>query len=247
MLTAINYQLSVFGKFSIAPTPEIIANLMTKLNQETQKTMLPNMITSQQIEIPSNRISTISNLGFITQDQMYNIAILNERIDVTYNRVNEVEISQSAFYKFAIKALSVIIDNSGITANRLAANVQFICEMHDFNSLYAKGKELLKNAEYYNGKNYEEWSLRTNALDSVHINDSNEIINVITDISSAQNTIGKALIVLHTDINTLPQNTNLRFGKETLEPFVESIMPIVSDIAAGVERLIIHEESNHTL
>lgn len=241
MLKAINYQLSIFGKFSITPTPEIIANLMTKINQETQKTMLPNMITSQQIEIPSNRVSTISNLGFITQDQMYNIAILNERIDVTYNRVNETEISQAGFYVFAVKALSVIIDNSGITANRLAANTQFIYEMQDFNSLYAKGKELLKNADYYSGKNYAEWSLRTNALDSIRINGFDEGINVITDISSARAAVGKALIAVHTDINTFPQNTNLRFGKEALEPFVESTMPIASDIATGVERLIVHE------
>ncbi len=237
----INYQLSIFGKFSILPTPEIIANLMAKINQETHMTMLPNMITSQQIELPSNRISAISNLGFITQDQMYNIAILNDRIDVTYNKVNEVEVSQSDFYSFAVKALSVIIDCSNIVANRLAANAQYICEMTDIDSMHAKGKDLVKNATYYDGKEYAEWSLRTNALDSVDINGCNEGINVITDISSALDITGtKALVAFHIDINTLPQNTNLRFGKDALEPFTAGIIPLSSQIATGVERLIIH-------
>ena len=241
MLKAINYQLSIFGNYTITPTPETIANLMTTINQETQMIMLPNMITSQQIEMPSNRVSTISNLGFITQDQMYNIAILNDRIDVTYNRVNDVEIDQADFYSFAEKTLAIIIDNAGITANRLAANIQYICEMSDFNAMYTKGKELLKNVAYYNDKNYAEWSLRTNALDSVNINGSNEGINVITDISSAQDATGKALVAFHIDINTLQHNINLRFGKDALKPFVESILPIASDIVIDMERLIIHE------
>lgn len=246
MSKAINYQLSIFGKFSIIPTPDTVASLMTKINQTTQKTMLPNMITSQQIEIPSNRISAISNLGFITQDQMYSIAILNDRIDVTYNRVDEKGVSQEDFYAFAVNVLSVIIDNSNIVANRLAANIQFICAMSDFNVMYAKGKELLKNAAYYDNKDYSEWSLRTNALDSINIIGSDEGINVITDISSAQDPTGKALIAFHIDINTFPQNTNSRFGKDALEPFVSSIIPIASNIAADMERLIIHGQSDYT-
>lgn len=241
MSTVINYQLSIFGKFSILPTPDAISKLMAGINQETQKIMLPNMITSQQIEIPSNRISAISNLGFITQDQMYNIAILNDRIDVTYNKVNDADVNQDEFYSFAVKALSVIIDYASIVANRLAANVQYICEMADFDTMRAKGKGILKNAAYYDGKDYAEWSLRTNALDSVNINDADEGINVITDISSAQNAAGKALIAFHIDINTLPQNTNLRFGKEALVPFVEGITPIASRIATDVERLVVGE------
>ena len=86
MATVINYQLSMFGKFSISPTPETISTLMPKINERTKQVFLPNLISSQQIEIPSNRVTAISNLGFVTQDQKYNISILNERIDVTYNK-----------------------------------------------------------------------------------------------------------------------------------------------------------------
>ena len=74
MSVALNYQLSVFGKFTIAPLPDVITALMNKINAETQETFLPNIINSQQIEIPSNRIITTANLGFVTQNQQYSIS-----------------------------------------------------------------------------------------------------------------------------------------------------------------------------
>lgn len=55
---------------------------MNKINTETKEIFLPNIINSQQIEIMSNKITTIASLGFVTQNQRYSIAILNDRIDV---------------------------------------------------------------------------------------------------------------------------------------------------------------------
>ena len=69
MSVALNYQLSVFGKFTIAPLPDVITALMNKINTETQEIFLPNIINSQQIEIPSNKICyflifTMDYLGY---------------------------------------------------------------------------------------------------------------------------------------------------------------------------------------
>ena len=44
MATVINYQLSMFGKFSISPTPETISTLMPKINERTKQVFLPNYI-----------------------------------------------------------------------------------------------------------------------------------------------------------------------------------------------------------
>lgn len=242
MSVALNYQLSMFGKYSIIPSPETITALMNKINQETQKVFLPNIINSQQIEIPANRITTIANLGFITQDQQYSITILNERIDINYNKVDDSLISMKDFYDFAIKALYVIIGYSGVVSNRLAMNIQRVCEMESFADLRARGKALLKSATYYDDKELAEWSMRTNSQVDVQIKESQEKLNVITDISSGQDVTGqKAAVLFHVDINTLPQNQNMRFGEDSLEPFVREAASIATNLITDIERLILDE------
>ena len=66
MSVALNYQLSVFGKFTIAPLPDVITALMNKINTETQEIFLPNIINSQQIEIAiAVTSSDITKMDFI--------------------------------------------------------------------------------------------------------------------------------------------------------------------------------------
>lgn len=239
MTTAINYQLSMFGTYSISPTPETIAELMPKINQNTQQAFLPNLISGQQIEIPANRVTTISNLGFVTQDQMYSISILNDRIDVTYNRVNDVEISMDDFYALALKIFATIFEAPGAISNRLAINIQEVCEMDNFEEMKRKGKDLLKPAAFYEEKALTEWSTRTNSQEIIQINESDENVNFITEISSAQDVTGqKAAILFHVDINTAPQNSSIRFNTGALSQFVKSVTPLAQGIVNDVERLI---------
>ena len=242
MSITLNYQLSVFGNYTISPTPDTISTLMGKINDTTQKTFLPNIINSQQIELPSNKITTLSNLGFVSQDQKFSIAILNERIDINYSRIDDSDIDIRSFYEFAVKALVVIIEHSGIVSNRLAINIHQVNEVESFEKLKVLGKSLIKTPTYYNDKNYEEWSLRTNSNFGVTITDNQEILNIITELSSTQNTSSqKAGVLCHVDINTLQYNQNLRFGVTELNPFVESALNIASNILNDIERLIGNE------
>lgn len=243
MSVALNYQLSIFGKYAIVPSPETITTLMSKINQETQQTLLPNVINSQQLEIPLNRITNVSNLGFISQNQQYGITILNERIDVNYNKVDDSNVAMENFYDFAIKALTAIIDYSGVDSNRLAMNIHKVCKMKNFDNLEKCGKFLFKSARYYNDKRLIEWAMRTNANVDITINELQETLNVITDVSSGQDVTGqKAVVIFHIDINTLQQNQNMRFKKVALEPFVRNATAIASELIADVERLISYEE-----
>ena len=242
MANAINYQLSIFGNFTIGADPDTIATLMRNINKETNTIFLPNIISSQQIEIPSNKITTTSNIGFITQDQQYNIAILNERIDMNYNCLNGDSIELKSFYDLAIKAISAILDYSGTLSNRLAMNLQYVYEVHNYSALKERGKELLKNVSFYDGKDYVEWSMRTNSQIKIAVGESEEGVNVITDISSAENAMGgNPVSMFHIDINTLPLNKNMRFGKESLAQFVDNTMSIASDLITEIERLISNE------
>lgn len=242
MSIALSYQLSIFGKYAITISPETITGLMVRINQETQHTLLPNIISRQQIELPSNKITIVSNLGFVSQDQLYSIAIFNERIDVNYNKINDATENMDTFYGFAIKALAAIIDYSGILSNRLAMNIQQICQMERFDKLNALGKAFVKTAAYYDGKKFSDWYLRTNGIADFSVDNVQERMNVITDISSGQDASGQqAAVLFHVDINTLPQNQDMRFNKQALEPFVQNAKDIASTIITDVERLISNE------
>lgn len=242
MSVALNYQLSVFGKFTIAPLPDVITALMNKINTETQEIFLPNIINSQQIEIPSNKITTIANLGFVTQNQQYNIAILNDRIDVNYNKTDDSDVDIETFYAFSVKALVAIMDYFGIASNRLAINIQGYV-----NSIVLKNalmwEKLVASAAYYDDKEFAEWSTRTNSQVSISLDERQEVLNVITDVSSGQDVTGqKAACLFHIDINTAPQNQSMRFRKDSLPSFVQNAKAIATQLTGDVERLVMDDK-----
>lgn len=240
MSIAINYQLSIFGKYSVSPTPEVITKLMTGINEASGEMFLPNIINSQQIELPSNRITAISNLGFVTQNQQYNIVLLNERIDVSYNKILDAEIDMDGYFLMAEKILSVIMGQLNLTSNRLAVNIQMLAEIDCLNKLNTLGKFLIKSIDYYNDKDYCEWSTRTNSNTNININGLDERINVITDISSAQSVKDqKPAILYHIDINTVQQNMSMRFNNSHIKAFVDKVLPISHAIITDVERVIV--------
>ena len=243
MSVALNYQLSVFGKFTIAPLPDVITALMNKINTETQEIFFPNIINSQQIEIPSNKITTIANLGFVTQNQQYNIAILNDRIDVNYNKTDDSDVDIETFYEFSVRALVAIMDYFGIASNRLAINIQRVCEFDSFEKMRSCGKKLVASAAYYNDKEFAEWSTRTNSQVSISLDERQEVLNVITDVSSGQDVTGqKAACLFHIDINTAPQNQSMRFRKDSLPSFVQNAKAIAIQLTRDVERLVMDDK-----
>lgn len=243
MSVALNYQLSVFGKFSIAPLPDVITDLMNKINTETNEIFLPNIINNQQIEIPSNRITINANLGFVTQNQQYNIAILNDRIDVNYNKVDQSNVDLLTFCAFSVKILVAIMDYFKIYSNRLAINIQRVCDFDNFEQLQLCGKKLVRSAAYYMDKEFAEWSMRTNSQVNIELDKHQEVLNVITDISSGQDITGqKAACLFHIDINTSPQNQSMRFGKDSLPAFIENTKDIAIGLINDVERLVIDDK-----
>ncbi len=233
---ALNYQLSIFGEYSIIPSPEIVTILMNALNQSTNEVFLPNIVNTQQIEVPSNKISLISNLGFVTQDQRYSVVIQNNRIDVSFNKMSDYEVEMDEFYDLAERVIGTIIEKLKLTANRLAANILMLTECQDLNKINTLGRLFLNGAKYYENKMMCEWSTKCNAQSSIRISDREEKINTITDLRSTTSTTGEEVAVLyHVDINTLQQNTRMRFVADDLKSFISEILPIVKDIIIDLE------------
>lgn len=240
MSIALNYQLSAFGKFAIVPVPNLITALMEKINAETDETFLPNIINSQQIEISSKKIINVANLGFVSQNQKYSIAILNDRIDVNYNKVDDTDVDMEMFYGFSVNVLSAIMGHCEVLSNRLAINIQRACEFDGFEKLRTCGKKLVVSAAYYDDKELAEWSMRTNSQVTILLDERQEELNVITDISSGQDITGqKAVCLFHIDINTVPQKQSMRFTKDSLSMFVLNTKTIAQKLTSDIERLIL--------
>ena len=49
MSIVLNYQFSIFGNYSIVPTPEIITGIMSQINDATGETFLPSIIIASCI------------------------------------------------------------------------------------------------------------------------------------------------------------------------------------------------------
>lgn len=243
MPIALNYQFSIFGNYSIIPTPEIVTELMNRINASTSEAFLPNIINAQQIEVSSNQIKSISNLGFITQNHKFSISLLNNRIDINYNRNNDdASPSIDEFFSLGTKCLNEIINYFNLSSYRLAANFQLVFELSNFERLQILGKKFITTAGYYNEKTFCEWSNRVNSQTEINILGTTEGINVITDISSATSVQGEPAILYHIDINTLPQNQSMRFASPAIEEFSEAVIPTAKEIIADVERLIGNEQ-----
>lgn len=239
MAITINYQLSIFGTYSVEPTPENITLLMTKINQETDKIFLPNLITGQKIEIPTNKITTTSNLGYITQNQKYKLSILNDRIDISYDRIDDIEPCINEFFDFAVKVLRVVMETCNLQARRLAANIEILADELCEDQIYQIGKNIISGVNYYKNRPFMEWSARINSESIVQINGTEENLNTILNITTAKiDPAQKISVIYHLDINTLPQLTELRFNATSLSEFTNEVLPIVKTVLSDVEELI---------
>lgn len=236
MFIAVNYQLSAFGQFAASPSSKNIVELMQKFSESTGIDFLPNIITSQQVEIPANRVTTISNLGFIANNQQYNVSILNERIDITYVRVKD-DIDVECFYNNARIVLGIILDYFKVKSNRLATNIEYIipAEIVLPDTLYNK---LINTPFFTKDKRMLEWSYRTNILSTVLIKETEEKLNTIISLSTASDQQKQQIVVCHLDINTMPLLTNLRFSSDDLESYVAGTLSIAKQIANDMEAMI---------
>lgn len=167
------------------------------------------------------------------------VPLSSDVIDVNYNKADDSNIDIETFYDFSVKVLSAVMDYFGIASNRLAINIQQVCEFGSFEDLRMCGKKLVVAAAYYNDKEFSEWSMRTNSQVNIPLGEQQEVVNVITDISSGQDMTGqKAACLFHIDINTAPQNQSMRFNKDSLLSFVQSAETIAVKLIGDVERLV---------
>lgn len=212
----LNYQASLFGNFT-----EIKANTTT-LNTYTVSfpSFLPSVINLAAFDIRTNSIKNDNRLQLITNDQLYSINFLPDRIDICYNW-NPMSIAETDIKKLSDNILdyvrrlyNILSSKSGIriaTSCNILSNESSVQEMDTIISKYSSPKNFFEQEN-----NTFEWSIRYNAQFNMNFDSKTELTNHIVNIERLPK---KNQFVVLFDINTDPQNQLQRFSFSDLEKF----------------------------
>ncbi len=237
MSIIMNVQYSAFSNNRIEPTPDTVNSILAGLNSLGKYVFIPSMIAGQNIDLLAGKVNPVNNISFVTIDQQVQIACMNDRIDVLINGTNSNQIgSIEDHITFARQALTVVMENNHIYSNRLALNVSVLSDVINGPvQATALGRKLCSTLGFYEERSLEEWSSRVNSRISIQI-DSQEVLNVITEISSVFDSVAeKKRFLCHMDINTIFENSGYRFSSGSLERFDNEAMKIVAEIKQNFE------------
>ena len=241
MSKLLNIQLSAFVNNHIDHTN--VVDLMTELNNiNPDVTLLPNIIQGQNIDIIKGEMTNRFNISFVSPDNAIRVICMDERIDcnLSFEKIDPLSIDESLDYMG--KVLKTILSKYNMPSNRLAININELSnitieENTDIREC-SVSNNILTTLDYYNEKNLIEWSTRCNSQVPVKISKKDDVLNVITDISSVINTATKAKkFLLHSDINTIPEHMNFRFNHNDIDSFVAVVGEIIKSIKDSFERI----------
>lgn len=239
MNNIINVQFSYFCDYHIQTSVESITKLMEGLNKLGFCELLPSMIPGQKLNLLEGKAIPTSNLSFNSTDGSIQIVCMDNRIDcIIRPTVSEkIDLERDLFKSKSL--LDVIISHYNILGNRLAINIDAIGnkKVIDF-STTKFGSILSSSINYYKGKTISEISANLNTRIPIVLSETEETINVITNINTAVNNKDQSnLLLCHIDINTVPENQRLRFRNDVLEQFVSQIKGIIQQIISEFEAM----------
>lgn len=230
-------QLSIFADTKIGLSANNISNLMMKINSLKIKEFLPNVTTGSVIDLVKKRVDMIPNLTFVTADNSGQIICQNDRIDCIFNFNDNCNLKYEL--KKLVDVMSVIMEEYGIISNRLALNIDLLSNPYNDNFQSSSfGRNIILPLKFYTNKELKEWSMRENSWCSINIDESEEIVNVISELGTARNNQNnEKRILCHIDINTIPENTEYRFNKNSLNAFIDEVEKIAVEIKKNFEEL----------
>ena len=216
----LNFQASFFGNFdSIKYDTETIKKFLSSFSSYT-----PKPIPFTSIDIRTNRLVNDNRLQLVSRDNSFFITFLPERIDLTFawregsSEKNEPEELKNIIIQNINLLKDLLID---VSSNRLAASC---------NLLFDYDKEKINNIILQYSNRYDffekketmlEWQIRYNYRMKLLFNGKEEESNHIIDISIPQIKDLQNSLFFLIDINTNPENIDLRFSLDDLNSYIE--------------------------
>lgn len=233
MLSDIIYQVSIFGDFtSITPNDTVIQSMITTLREYE---LFPAIFQEGVLNIspdPNNAtVQTMNRLQMISLDKMLNVMFSSNRIDISKS---SVDLSVSLTDDNLNTLLDILSKATpGLSFSRIALNSTSLL---DDETQYLQRK-LQSGLDFYDNPN--ELMLRVNkrkeiSIEGNHYEDSNVILTV-------QRTVGQIIminqpvpidngVITQFDINTIAENTTLRFFSDHVKKYILSANSIRQSI-----------------
>lgn len=248
-------RLSIFGDYAeYVPTTDNTLK-WTKAFQEAGYEFLPSIIQNPQavISIPFMTVqqtSTEKRIQFASEKGDIVVRFLAERVDV---EVTQGETSNPDDYYLdnldnLSRLMNVALHALGdIKGNRLAYYTELMIkspEPDTFSKFYAENN-LGISMNNYSGE-YAEWSHRFNKRICFNVASKEETINTILAMNSGflhtvEKSSGKqsAIKGLHVaaDINTIAENTTIRFDCDTVNEFYTKAQSVFLDLLRQVRKI----------
>lgn len=240
----LNYQFSIFGDFrDISPNnSQIIIDLLSEYKER-------NFIPSIFQEIPFNIApSTVSNRIMLSNNDGWQMNIGNNRIDLSIPLIEKGKYADMNIETISVEACEIIekiINKFNKQSNRIALNTTFLMG----SDMSKKLDEIYENKgrviEFYNQNKIKEWNERiiSEIIDSEF---NNEKINIGININKGKGQyqiINKVSsfdgIIIQFDINTIPENIDLRFKGKDIKKFFETAIKYKNQIEKEIEEKLV--------
>ena len=239
------YKVSAFGDFTdIEPTPE---NMLFMVNSFKDYNMIPSIFQEMNMSITPQQIPVsvpLQRLSIVSSDSTEKILISSNRLDyeiLSFDQKKLTKINEDN--ERILNSFKIIFNYYKKSSNRLALNTgSYIVNIDDRIT-----KKFLSNfsnpIEFYKKDILDEWGTRLMIKDDISICGKSEKLNVITNINKAKiinqetNMISDGFQI-DIDINTIGENSILRFNADAFEEFINAANLLKNKIFADIDKLL---------
>lgn len=221
-------QMSIFGSFeNIGNDPTTVSNLISLYRNK----FIPSVIQMAEIDPINDSVKTINRLSMVSVDNKVTIAFLPNRIDCNYSFKDEA--TEPLGIEAKLHNMCELLRNGIVyfstIGNRIAINGRFVTD-----EISLSCNDYIVSRAFYQGADINEWSTNCNTVKKLNILGTEEATNNILNIGLGENNQGKIGLIVSFDINTIPENSFMRFNAEALPAFLEQASLSLKEMLDGL-------------
>ncbi len=224
----------------LEPTPEVLGEL---LNVFKGTSFMPTTVQEMFIR---EKLETRSQLHLVTVDKAWRIEFEPDKVRFVNNSISDKPADEFLQFSYNIKDYTSRLANLlDVRSNRMSyVAKRWLIDINDAKLQNLESKLMLL-PKFHQDNPPTEWSTRSISRCEINLNDSPETINTVVDINrikikkvadtKAQET---SAIEIGFDINTHQQNIKTRFSLNDSFCYLESLVPILSNLSDEILELI---------
>ena len=240
------YQAIIFGNFNdIEPTPD---NTRMLIDLFKDKALIPGVIYEFRTTAPAAIPARRARIRCASANGEWAIEFLSNRIRIEKRAIETHGANLgdlNAFCSDASYLFRQITSAFKKKANRIALVTYFVLEKMTEETLSQTYLRLFKTPEFYKENPPFEWDWRTASRNSIKLEELDENLNVIVMVNRSYGEFqakGEVTpfdgIQLNLDINTVPDNQELRFDDHNIASFYDQVSKLHDNLCNEVTEFV---------